>query len=71
MNEEILQRLEVRMETSEKKIDVIYESVKKIEKYFKWMVIVTIAFFVLPLIILVFAAPYIVDTYSNLYKGLL
>ena len=67
MNEEILQRVEL----IEKKIDAICESVKKVEKYFKWMTILTVVFFVLPLIVMVFAVPYIISTYSNLYGGLL
>ncbi len=67
MDEEILQRIELM----EKKIDDIYGSVKKIQLYFKWMLILTVVLFVLPLILMIFAAPYIIDVYSNLYGGLI
>ena len=63
MNEEILQRLEV----SEKKIDAVYESVKKIQQYFKWTFYVTIALFVLPLIILVFIMPAFISNITDIY----
>ncbi|MCK5592166.1 MAG: hypothetical protein KAI72_09445 [Candidatus Pacebacteria bacterium] len=67
MDEEILQRIELM----EKKIDAIYMSVKKIQLYFKWMLISTVVLFVLPLILMIFAVPYIIDVYSNLYGGLI
>ena len=59
------------MEASEKKIDAIYESVRKMQLYFKWTLIVTIVLFILPLIVMIFAIPYIIDMYSGLYEGLL
>ncbi len=71
MDNEILQRLEARLLESEKKIDVIYESVRKIQQYFKWTFIVTAIFFILPLIAMIFVVPYIINTYSSLYEGLL
>ena len=67
MNEEILQRLEARMETSEKKIDAIYESMRKIQLYFKWTFIVTVVLFVLPLIAMVFILPTLMNNITSLY----
>ena len=71
MDNEILQRIEARLLESEKKIDAIYESVRKMQLYFKWTLIVTIVLFILPLIVMIFAIPYIIDMYSGLYEGLL
>ena len=67
MNEEILQRLEARMETSEKKIDAIYESVRKIQLYFKWTLIITVVLFVLPLIGLMLVIPAFIGNITNSY----
>ena len=64
MEEEILQKLQEQ----EQKIDKIYKSVESTRKYFMWMNILTIIFFVLPLIIAIFMWPLILKTvsYSNL-----
>ncbi len=50
----------------ETKINAIYVSVEKTRKYFFWTLVLTIAFFVLPLIGLVFAIPSFINTYANL-----
>lgn len=71
MDDEILQRLEARLLASEEKINAIYESVRKMQQYFKWTLIITIVLFILPLIVMIFAIPYIIDMYSGLYEGLL
>ena len=67
MNEEILQRLEARMEASEKKIDAIYESIRKMQLYFKWTLIITVVLFVLPLIAIVLILPTFISNITNLY----
>ena len=71
MDNEILQRIEARLLESEKKIDAMYGSVRKMQQYFKWTLIITIVLFILPLIMMIFAIPYIINTYSSLYEGLL
>ena len=67
MNEEILQRLEAHMEASEKKIDAIYESVRKMQLYFKWTLIITVVLFVLPLIAIALILPTFINNITNIY----
>jgi len=66
MEEEILKKLEEQ----EKKIEAIYVSVEKTRKYFLWTLIITVVAIVLPLIGLVFAIPYFLDTILGTYKSL-
>lgn len=47
----------------EQKIDAIYASVEKTRKYFLWTMILSIVFFVLPLIGLAFALPAFMNSY--------
>ena len=42
----------------EQKIDAVYKSAEKTRKYFVWTLILSIVFFVIPLIALVFVIPY-------------
>ena len=58
-----------RFEEMEKKIDKIYESSRKIQAYFKWTFIVTVIFFVLPLIGTVFLLPMLMSQMGSLYGG--
>lgn len=67
MNEEILQRLEVRLENSEKKLDEVYLSMKKIQSYFKWTFIITVVLFVLPLIGLLVIIPTFLKNITSSY----
>jgi len=53
MENEILKKLE----ESDQKIDEIYKSVEKTRKYFLWMLIITLAVFILPLVALLFIVP--------------
>lgn len=52
------------------KIDKIYISVEKTRKYFQWTLIITVIVFVLPLILMVFAIPAFISTYSGMLGGL-
>lgn len=63
MDEVILKKIEEQ----EKKIDAIYVSVEKTRKYFLWTLIASIVMFVLPLIGLVFAIPFLLTTLSGAY----
>ncbi|MCK5591332.1 MAG: hypothetical protein KAI72_05195 [Candidatus Pacebacteria bacterium] len=65
------QDISARLEVLEKKIDHMYQSIEKIRKYFLVSTIITVVMFVLPLIVLIFAIPYIIHTFSGLYEGLL
>ena len=55
------------MEASEKKIDAIYESVRKMQLYFKWTLIITVVLFVLPLIAIALILPTFINNITNLY----
>jgi len=66
MEDEILKKFDAQ----DKKLDDIYRSVEKTRKYFLWMMVVTIAMIVLPLIGLIFAIPQFLSIYSNLGAGL-
>lgn len=63
MDQEILKKLEEQ----EKKIDLIYASVEKTRSYFLWTLILSIAFFVLPLVGLMFAIPFFLNTMTSAY----
>ena len=54
----------------EAKIDKIYISVEKTRKYFLWTMIATVAFFVIPLIGLMFVIPSFIGTYTTNIQAL-
>lgn len=49
--------LEKRFATQEQKIDAVFKSVERIRKYMYWTFVLTLVFFVLPLIALIFVIP--------------
>lgn len=53
-----------------KKIDAIYISVEKTRKYFLWTLILSVAFFVLPLLGLVFVIPFFLNNYLGALGGI-
>ena len=63
MDTEILQKLQGQDE----KLELIYQSVEKTRKYFLWTLIATVVTFVLPLVGLMFAMPFFMDTLLNAY----
>lgn len=60
MDEVVLQKLAEQ----EKKIEAIYVSVEKTRKYFLWTLIITVGAVALPLIGLMFAIPFFLNTLS-------
>ena len=60
-----------RLDTQDRKLDAIYASVEKTRKYFLWTMIGSIVMFVLPLIGIMIAIPWLLSTLSNAYSGLL
>lgn len=54
-----------KLEDQGQKIDAIYRSVEKTRKYFKWTLIATLVFFLLPLIGLFFVIPQFLSIYSG------
>ncbi|MDO8495735.1 MAG: hypothetical protein Q7S32_04485 [bacterium] len=56
--EEILKKLQEQ----EEKLNAIYKSTEKTRKYFKWTLILSIVFFILPLIGLLIVIPQFLST---------
>ncbi|MCK5027010.1 MAG: hypothetical protein KAS07_01185 [Candidatus Pacebacteria bacterium] len=65
------QEIITRLESLEIKIDTMQETMNSLRWYFKISAILTILFFVLSLIVAVIAIPFIINTYSSMYEGLL
>lgn len=64
MDQELAQKLEAQ----DRKIDAIYVSVEKTRKYFLWTLIATAVTFVLPLIGIMIAIPWLFSTLSAAYQ---
>lgn len=60
-----------KLEEQEKKIEAIWISVEKTRKYFLTTIILTLVMTVLPLIGLVIAIPFFLNTLSQVYGDLL
>ncbi len=61
--------IEKELKDQRELIQKIYVSVEKTRKYYLWTVWITVIVFVLPLIIMAFALPYFINTYSSLLNG--
>ena len=59
-----------QMDRMEKNLEEIYKTNKSIKMYFKLTFIVTVIFFVLPLIASLVMIPWFISQYSSLYSGL-
>lgn len=57
--------LNSRLDVLEQKIDAAYRSAEKTRKYILWTVIITVAFIVIPLVLLPFAASSLLSSYSG------
>ncbi len=67
MEQEILNRLQAQEELLQK----IYVSSEKTRTYFVWTFYMTLAFFILPLLGLMFVIPGFISTMQSGYGGLL
>lgn len=65
MEAEILNKLKEQ----ELKIDAIYKSLEKMRKYFLWTLILSLVFFVLPLIGMMFVLPMFWQTLTSSALG--
>ncbi|MCA9360172.1 hypothetical protein KC850_04025, partial [Candidatus Kaiserbacteria bacterium] len=63
-------KIQQQLDEQEVKINEIFNSVKKIEKYMKITFWVTVVVIVLPLIIMMFALPSIISSYTTALSGL-
>ncbi len=57
-----------KLQAQDEKLEHIYQSVEKTRKYFLWTMIATVVTFVLPLIGLIFAVPFLLSTLSAAYS---
>ena len=60
------EELRTRFETLEKKVDATYQAAEKAKKYFQWILILTLAALLLPLLGLLFAIPSFLSVYSSI-----
>lgn len=60
--------LSQKLAAQDEKLEQIYQSVEKTRKYFLWTMIATVVTFVLPLIGLVIAVPFLLSTLSAAYS---
>jgi len=57
--------LKAELDILSKKIDAVHASAEKTRKYFLWTLIISLALFVLPLLIFMFAAPAFITSYTS------
>jgi len=55
----------------EQKIDESYKMIKSAKNMFMWNLILSLLFFLLPLIIVIFILPSMISTITSSYSGLL
>lgn len=59
------QELDARLRAQDEKLEQIYASAEKMRKYFLLSLIVSVVFFVLPLVGLLFAIPFFLNILSS------
>ncbi len=64
-------KIQQQLDEQEVKISEIFKSVKKIEKYLKFTFWATIIVVVLPALLLTFALPSIISSYTTTLNGLI
>lgn len=64
------QELKERLDRMDLQLEEVYRSSERIRKYFFWSLILGLAFFILPLIGLLFAIPYYLKTLDISSLGL-
>ncbi|MFA6307658.1 MAG: hypothetical protein WCS88_03105 [Patescibacteria group bacterium] len=65
MDEEFYKKIQIM----ESKIDEIYKAMNAAKTMIKWSLIITVALFVIPLIILAFVLPSMMNTITSSYAG--
>ncbi len=62
-----MDQLDQKIEALEKKMDELQSSIDKLRKIFLWIIIITAALFILPLIGLLFVIPQFLSNYSGVF----
>lgn len=65
------EQLYKKIEDMEIKIDEMYKAMRAAKAMIKWSLIISVALFVIPLIILAFVLPSMISTITGSYAGLL
>jgi polyferredoxin len=60
-----MDQLDQKIEALERKMDELQSSIDKLRKIFLWIIIITAALFILPLIGLLFVIPQFLSNYSS------
>ncbi len=60
-----------QFEEQSKKLEDIYVSVEKTRRYFFWTLVAQLAFFLVPLILLMIAIPFLLSSLGTAYSGLI
>ncbi len=63
--EEALKNLENKIAEQQQILQTVAISTEKMRKYFQWSLILTIVFFVLPLIAMIFVVPMALSSYTS------
>ncbi|MCD5381485.1 MAG: hypothetical protein LR008_02820 [Candidatus Pacebacteria bacterium] len=64
-------KVQEQLDEQEIKISDILQSVRKTEKYMKWTFWTTIVVIILPALLLVFALPSLISSYTSALEGLI
>jgi len=57
--------LQQKLEEQDKKLDAIFKSAEKTRRYFLWVLIISVAMIILPLIGVAIIIPRIIDLYTG------
>ncbi len=63
-----MDQLDQKIEALERKMDELQSSIDKLRKIFLWIIIITAALFILPLIGLIFVIPQFLSNYSSVLQ---
>lgn len=66
MEQEILEKLQQQ----EEKLEAVYQSMERLRKIFLWILVITVATVVLPIIAALIILPMVLNTLSSTYQGL-
>jgi hypothetical protein len=61
-------QIEQKLAEQDRKLDLIYTSIKKMHKYFFWTMMITIATIVLPLLALIVVIPWFLSVMAKVYS---
>ncbi len=65
------EKLYKKIEDMELKINQIHQTITTTKKMFVWSLVITLLLFIIPLIILIFLLPSMMETIMGSYSGLL